>query len=220
MDDEPGIVLSSGSKRRREIVRAIDAAVEVIPSYVEERPPLPDEDAEEYVAQMAADKARRAAANARAGSLVIGADTAVVLGKRILGKPADESDAKAMLTALRGHSHRVVTGVMVVRGDMEAWSVTSSEVVMRTYSDAEIERYAESGEPLDKAGGYAIQDPGFAPASGLGGCYLNVVGLPLCEVVRLSSAVGVDMRLKPGGRTPERCPADCPLRVTAEVVVT
>ena len=124
-----------------------------------------------------------------------------------------------MLTALRGRSHRVVTGVTVSRDGASASSVTSSDVEMRHYSDAEIETYIESAEPFDKAGGYAIQDTEFAPVSALTGCYLNVVGLPLCETIPLMSEVGVDVRLKQDWRAPERCPSHCPVRVVSEVVV-
>ena len=115
---------------------------------------------------IAADKAGAVSSNGHSDALVIGADTSVVLEGRILGKPVDEAEAREMLTALRGRSHRVVTGVTVARYGMTASSVTSSDVEMREYSDAEMEAYIESGEPFDKAGGYAIQDGRFAPVSG------------------------------------------------------
>ena len=217
---EPNIVLASGSQRRREIIEALDATVEIVPSGIDERPASPDERAEEYVASVAASKAAAVMANARAGALVIGADTSVVLNGGVLGKPDNEAEALEMLTALRGRLHRVVTAVTVARDGMATSSVTSSEVAMREYSDAEMEAYIESGEPFDKAGGYAIQDGGFAPVSALNGCYLNVVGFPLCEVMRLMSKVGADLRLKQGWRAPERCPNDCPVRVGSEVTVT
>lgn len=220
MDSEPDIVLASESQRRREIIRALDAAVEIVPSGVDEPPPGDDESAEEYVASIASIKARAVAASGRSEALVIGADTSVVLEGKILGKPVDEADARAMLTALRGRSHRVVTGVTVSRDGALASSVTSSEVTMREYSDTEMEAYIESGEPFDKAGGYAIQDREFAPVSGLNGCYLNVVGFPLCEVMRLMSEIGVDVRLKQDWRAPERCPSVCPVRVVSEVAVS
>ena len=220
MDSEPNIVLASESQRRREIIGALDAAVEIVPSGVDEPPPGRDQSAEEYVANTASFKARAVAFNGHSEALVIGADTSVVLEGKILGKPVDEAEAREMLTALRGRSHRVVTGVTVARNGAAASSVTSSEVTMREYADAEMEAYIESGEPFDKAGGYAIQDREFAPVSALNGCYLNVVGFPLCEVVRLMSNVGVDVRLKQDWRAPERCPSDCPVRVVSEVVVT
>ena len=219
MDSEPNIVLASESQRRREIIRALDAAVEIVPSGIDERPAIPGEQAEDYVGSIAADKAGAVSANGHSEALVIGADTSVVLEGKILGKPVDEAEARSMLTALRGRSHRVVTGVAVSRDGTTASSVTSSDVMMREYSDDEMEAYIESAEPFDKAGGYAIQDGEFTPVSALAGCYLNVVGFPLCEVMRLMSEVGVDVRLKQDWRAPERCPSDCPVRVVSEVAV-
>ena len=160
---EPNIVLASGSQRRREIIGALDATVEIVPSGIDERPANPQERAEEYVARIASDKARAVTANGRAGALVIGADTSVVLNGGVLGKPENEAEARTMLSALWGRSHRVVTGVTVRRDGIKASSVTSSEVAMREYSDDEMQAFIESGEPFDKAGGYAIQDGGFAP---------------------------------------------------------
>ena len=220
MASEPNIVLASESQRRREIIGALDAAVEIVPSGIDEPPPGQDESAEEYVANTASVKARAVSSNGHSEALVIGADTSVVVDGKILGKPIDGAEARAMLTALRGRSHRVVTGVTVLRDGAVASSVTSSDVAMRGYADAEMEAYIESGEPFDKAGGYAIQDRLFAPVSALSGCYLNVVGFPLCEVMRLMSEVGVDVRLKPEWRAPERCPSDCPVRVVSEVAVS
>ncbi len=220
MDTEPYIVLASESQRRREIIQALDTAVEIVPSGVDERPAIPGEQAEDYVGSIASDKAGAVSANGHSEALVIGADTSVVLEGKILGKPVDEVEARVMLTALRGRSHRVVTGVTVSRDGAVATSVTSSDVEMRHYSDAEMEAYIASGEPFDKAGGYAIQDREFAPVSRLSGCYLNVVGFPLCEVVRLMSEVGVDVRLNQDWRAPERCPTDCPVSVVREVAVT
>ncbi|MCY4530338.1 MAG: Maf family protein [Chloroflexi bacterium] len=216
MGSEPIIVLASGSQRRRDIIGALDVSVEIVPSGIEERSPGLTERPEEYVASIAADKADAVSANGHSGTLVIGADTSVVLDERIFGKPENDIEARVMLTALRGRSHRVVTGVTAMHNDTSASSVTSSEVTVREYSDGEMEAYIESGEPFDKAGGYAIQDEWFAPVSAISGCYLNVVGFPLCEVIRLLSDVGVDVRLKPQWRPPERCPTDCPVRVVSE----
>lgn len=220
MDSEPDIVLASESQRRREIIGALDSAVEFVSPGIYERPPYPGEDAEEYVRDLSEAKALAVESKVPSETLVIGADTSVVLGEEILGKPADEADARDMLMALRGRSHRVVTGVTVVRKSFLASMVASSDVAMRAYTDAEIEAYIESGEPFDKAGGYAIQDDRFAPVSALNGCYLNVVGFPLCEVMRMISKVGVGVRLKEDWRAPERCPSDCPVRVVSEVVAT
>ena len=220
MADEPSIILASGSQRRREIIGALDATVEIVPSGIDERPASPDEQAEDYVASIASDKALAVALNLRSDALVVGADTSVVLDERILGKPEDEAEALEMLTALRGRPHRVVTAVTVARDGMATSSVTSSEVAMREYSDDEMQAFIESGEPFDKAGGYAIQDGGFAPVSALNGCYLNVVGFPLCEVMRLMTEVGANVGLKQEWRAPERCPSECPVRVGGKVAVT
>ncbi len=214
------IILASESQRRHEIIRALDVSVEIIPSGIDERSPGLTERPEAYVASIATDKADAVTANGHSEALVIGADTAVVLDERILGKPEDDIEARAMLTALRGRSHRVVTGVTAMHNDTSVSSVTSSEVTVREFSDGEMEAYIESGEPFDKAGGYAIQDEWFAPVSAVFGCYLNVVGFPLCEVIRLMSDVGVDVRLNPQWRPPQHCPTDCPVRVVSQVAVT
>ena len=220
MDSEPDIVLASESQRRREIIGALDSAVEIVSPGIDERPPYPGEDAEEYVRNLSEEKALAVESKVPSETLVMGADTSVVLDEEILGKPVNEAEARDMLMALRGRSHRVVTGVTVVRKGFLASTVASGDVAMREYTDAEMEEYIESGEPFDKAGGYAIQDERFAPVSAFSGCYLNVVGFPLCEVIRLMSKVGVNAKLKQEWRAPERCPSDCPVRVVSEVAVT
>ena len=117
--------------------------------------------------------------------VVLGADTVVVLDGAILGKPADDAEATAMLAALRGRSHRVLTGVALAVAGEIAWSgVVETTVWMRQYGADEVERYVRSGSPLDKAGAYGIQDTDFRPVERIDGCLTNVVGLPLCEVGR------------------------------------
>jgi len=128
----------------------------------------------------------------------VAADTLVVVDQHeILGKPATPAAARAMLERLRGRDHQVLTGVLLRRGDaepMQTWAgVVSTRVVMRAYTDAEIEAYIERGEPFDKAGGYAVQDQAFRPVERLEGCYLNVVGLPLCAVAAGLRTLGVDV---------------------------
>lgn len=215
-------MLASGSKRRRELIRAFDASIKVIPSAVDEREPRIGEPADVYVLETALSKSRDVARSADSSTVVIGADTAVVLGSRILGKPVDDTGARRMLSALRGRPHRVLTGVTITFTDSsaKASSVTSSDVFMRKYSDSEAETYIASGEPFDKAGGYAIQDPNFAPVERLDGCYLNVVGFPVCDVVRLLDEVGAKVSLREDWRAPERCPSNCPVRRPSEVAIT
>ena len=144
------------------------------------------------VARLALDKARAVAARVREG-IVLGADTVVTIDGAALGKPADADDARAMLRRLRGREHEVVTGVAVVdaaTGRTERTAVTSW-VRMGAYGEPEIEAYVATGEPLDKAGGYAIQGAGGALVAGYEGSYSNVVGLPLVETARLLAAFGV-----------------------------
>jgi len=145
------------------------------------------------------------------GAIVLGADTTVVIDDTVLLKPDGPRDADRMLKRLRGVTHRVMTGLAVLDAKSGRWltSVTSSKVTMRCYSDAEVAAYVGSGEPFDKAGGYAVQDPVFRPAEAVEGCYLNVVGLPLCEVVVLLERLGVTPRLNPDWRIPDEC-VSCP----------
>lgn len=124
---------------------------------------------------------------------MLGADTVVVLDDVILGKPADDADATAMLAALRGRAHRVLTGVaLAVAGEIAWSSVVETTVWMRAYGADEVERYVRSGRPLDKAGAYGIQDTDFRPVERIAGCFANVVGLPLCEVRLALNALDPD----------------------------
>jgi MAF protein len=127
-----------------------------------------------------------AAAHGGAGlrpDVVLAADTVVVLNDQILNKPVDDAEAVAMLNALRGRVHRVLTGMaLAVAGEIRWSDVVETTVWMRTYGDDEIERYVRSGIPLDRAGAYGIQDADFGPVERIEGCLSNVVGLPLCRV--------------------------------------
>ena len=211
------LVLASGSPRRRTLIAAFVPPVEAIAPTVEEGPPRPGEPAEEFVQRLSMAKAEEAATTVRR-AIVLGADTAVVLDDQIIGKPASASEATATLGRLRGRTHRVVTGVTALdtESGRRLTSATSSEVTMRRYSDAEVEAYVRSGEPLDKAGAYAVQDAVFHPAEGVAGCYLNVVGLPLCEVASLLGRLGAAVQTRPGWQPPEQC-VDCSLRDESEV---
>ena len=144
------------------------------------------------VARLALDKARAVAARLCAG-IVLGADTVVAIDGEALGKPAHADEARAMLRRLRGREHEVITGIAVVdagSGRAERTAVTS-RVRMADYDDAEIDAYVAGGEPLDKAGAYAIQGRGAALVAGFEGSFTNVVGLPLAETARLLAAFGV-----------------------------
>jgi MAF protein len=132
--------------------------------------------------------------------VTLAADTLVVSPEgSMLGKPASGAEARGMLQALRGRAHTVITGVVLRAWDGREWAAAvSTRVLMRPYAEREIERYVERGEPYDKAGGYAVQDAEFSPVHRLEGCYLNVVGLPLCAAARGLETLGARVtRLQP-----------------------
>lgn len=180
------LYLASASPRRRELLAqiAVPCVTQIAP--IDEKP-LPDEPAVAYVERLARDKARAGLAALRepGDAVVLGADTAVVLDGRILGKPADFAESHAMLQALSGRSHQVLTAVALAGGGREAARVVSSEVSFRPLGEAEIAAYWASGEPCDKAGSYGIQGLAAVFVSRLEGSYSAVVGLPLCETAEL-----------------------------------
>jgi len=139
-----------------------------------------------YVQRLAEAKARAAVANARAEHIIVAADTAVVDGDAILGKPKDIAAAVEMLQRLRGHTHQVYTGLTILsmKDGRSITEVCVTDVPMRNYSDDEINVYVQTGDPLDKAGAYAIQHPRFQPVENMSGCFASVMGLPLCHLTR------------------------------------
>ena len=188
---EGGLVLASGSPRRRELLGRLGMPVVTVVSGVAEEVEA-GLAAEEVVVRVARQKAEAVAVAVGRG-LVVGADTAVVAAGELVGKPRDDADARRMLRALGGRTHRVVTGLAVVdaaRGRVEA-SAVATAVRMRAYDDEEIAAYVATGEPLDKAGGYGIQGGGGALVAAFEGCFTNVVGLPLCETAALLARFGV-----------------------------
>jgi nucleoside triphosphate pyrophosphatase len=191
-----GLILASASPRRRELLRTLCSDFRVVPSDLEEA--LAAGSLGVAAAGLALDKARAVAARVGEG-VVLGADTIVVIDGQALGKPAGADEARAMLRRLRGREHEVITGVAVVdahTGRSEAMAVVS-RVRMTEYGEAEIEAYVATGEPLDKAGAYAIQGRGAALVAGLEGSFSNVVGLPLEETARMLAAFGVPVSALP-----------------------
>ena len=183
------IILASRSPRRVELLRQIGIAPEVMPADIDETVQA-GESPERYVLRMAREKALAIAA--REEAIVLGADTSVVLGERIFGKPASETEAIGMLRALSGRTHRVLSGVAVaVAGRVES-RLSCSEVTFRKLDDEEIHRYWRSGEPTDKAGGYAVQGLGAVFIESIRGSYSGIMGLPLFETAALLAAVGVE----------------------------
>lgn len=186
------LFLASASPRRRELLAQIAVPCVTQIASIDENP-LPAEPAAAYVERLAREKARAGllALGGRKDAVVLGADTAVVLDGRILGKPVDFAESRAMLQALSGRSHQVMTAVALVGGDREAARVVSTEVSFRPISEAEIEAYWASGEPCDKAGSYGIQGLAAVFVNRLQGSYSAVVGLPLCETAELLGEFGI-----------------------------
>jgi len=186
------LVLASNSPRRKQLIALGGWAFRVEPAQVDENP-LPGEDPLAYVLRLAQSKARAVAERSLAEDVILAADTTVVDGGEILGKPSDRFEAETMLRRLRGRQHQVFTALAVLRLSdtslVTDWCVT--DVPMRAYSDDEMQAYIATGDPLDKAGAYAIQHPDFKPVSELQGCFANVMGLPLCHVVRTLERMGI-----------------------------
>ncbi len=205
------LVLASRSPRRRELLSYLGLEFRVVPPFVEEAA-LPGEGPGQLVERLALSKASDVA-QSLPGGLVLGADSIVVLDGEIMGKPADVADARAMLRRLRGREHMVFSGLAVVDAPSRQAGLGSlvTTVSMRTYSNAELEAYVASGEPMDKAGAYAVQDPIFQPAAHIEGCYPNVMGLPLCLLVDLLTEAGLEFGNKACTRVPEEC-RSCPLK--------
>lgn len=192
------LVLASASPRRRQIIASLGLPVTFCV------PPADEEAAEQRyrgpAEEMAQWLAKHKLASVHtlpeyANCMVISADTTVLLNDTSLGKPRDKAHARELLLTLRGRWHHVVTGIAVsylLNGKRQMRSASCiTPVLMRSYSEAEIAAYIASGDPLDKAGAYGIQHPSFQPTARINGCYLNVVGLPLCVLVDLMSEFNV-----------------------------
>ena len=183
------LILASASPRRRDILDAAKISYTVRPSSADESYDA-DMAAVDVPALLARRKAEAVAREAEADAIVIGADTVVLLDNKLLGKPKDAEEAKAMLRSLSGRIHQVVSGIAVVSGDTCLTDTVITHVEMRTISDAEIEAYVRRDQPLDKAGAYGIQEAAGLFVTGIRGDYYNVVGLPLCRLGELLTAVG------------------------------
>lgn len=185
-------ILASSSPRRRELLTMIGLDFEVIPSHVPEVH-QPGEVPEEYVARLSRDKAN-AIAREHPDRWVIAADTTVFYGEELLEKPVDKADAERMLAIIAGRTHVVYTGVTLVNAsrDWRDTRVTESEVRMLPMSESDIAWYVQTGEPLDKAGAYAVQGVGSMFIESVHGNYTNVVGLPLATLFQMLRKAGVD----------------------------
>ena len=199
MPMNPRLVLASQSPRRRTLLAALGLTFDIDAADVDETP-LPGERPDEMVCRLWRAKAQTVAAR-HPDAIVLAADTVVVLGDRLLGKPADGAEAAVMLRSLRGRPHMVFTAVALARhGNVEA-RLNASQVTMRDYSEAEIADYIASGDPLDKAGAYAIQHLRFSPVAAWAGCYAGIMGLPL----RLTCEMLAEAGLSAPGNAAEVC---------------
>jgi len=196
------MLLASGSPRRRELIALMGLPVEACAVEADESP-RPGENGRDLTRRLARQKAE--AVGQAPGVLVLAADTCVVDGGELLGKPRHAAEARAMLERLRGRQHTVVTSIAVRAPDGRLLVDTcESRVPMRPYSDQAIQSYLDSGSPFDKAGGYGIQD-GFEPVemSAFSDCFANVMGLPLCHATRTLRRLGAE----PASDVPAACAA-------------
>jgi septum formation protein len=184
------LYLASGSPRRRELLTQIGVPFATLSAPIDETA-SPDEAPLAYVERLARGKAAAGLAALAGDAVVLGADTAVVLDGRILGKPRDREDALDMLRALSGREHHVLTAVAVSDRRRCECRVVTSSVRFRTLDDAQLQAYWDTGEPCDKAGGYGIQGLGAVFVERLVGSYSAVVGLPLCETAELLARFGI-----------------------------
>ncbi len=192
------IILASGSPRRQQFLRDLGLTFDILIADIDETP-LPGESPIALVGRLACAKAAATAnrvAN-QGGYIIIAADTIVALGDELLGKPTSAEEATSMLRRLRNRSHQVHSAMSILRtaSDKEEMLqrtiINSTDVIMRDYSDAEIAAYVATGDPLDKAGAYAIQHAGFAPVRAIKGCYSGVMGLSLIDLRNMLAEFGV-----------------------------
>lgn len=198
----PTLILASASPRRRELLALSGWQFKVTSVDLDEQP-MPGEAPDRYVLRLAGDKATAAAETLPSDATILAADTTVADGDTILGKPASAEEAARMLKALRKRTHTVFTALALLAPGIDSplLELCASSVPMRDYSDEEIHDYVNSGDPLDKAGAYAIQHDGFSPVINFMGCYAGVMGLPLCHFARLMRKAGC----LPDAEIPARC---------------
>lgn len=178
------IILASSSPRRRELIAWMNIPFDVTSSDIDESLQK-GEHPIDYVRRLACEKAEAIFNNSHPTSVILAADTIVIKGDHILGKPKDEKQATEMLLDLKGAIHQVVTAICLIQPDgKRIQDLCVSNVRMRNYSDREIQKYVSSGDPMDKAGAYAIQNGSFNPVSEFKGCFASVMGFPFCHIER------------------------------------
>lgn len=189
------IILASNSPRRKELLAGLDVQFEVrIIKGIDESYPatLPTKEIAEYIAQKKAAAYRETMAN---DELVITADTIVVLGDEVLGKPKDAADARRMLHELSGKTHQVITGVVLTTKEQQKHFSVVSNVTFKELADSEIDYYVDTYKPMDKAGAYGIQEwIGYVGVTRLEGSYFNVMGLPVQRIYEAMSSFGIQSK--------------------------
>ena len=205
-------ILASNSPRRKELLGLFGQPINIFPADIDESE-MVGEVPGDYVKRLAHTKAEVIAKRFPAAPLIIAADTTVADQDEILGKPVDERDAQRMLKQLRGRKHQVYTAISLVVPAKNQWveELCLSQVPMRNYQDAEIETYVASGDPLDKAGAYAIQHRGFHPVESFTGCFASVMGLPLCHLARGMTQLGLMPEVKINLACQRYLQYDCPI---------
>jgi MAF protein len=205
------ILLASNSARRRQLIKLTGWDVVYTSADIDETR-RPAESAREYVARLAREKACSVLLHTQA-EWILAADTIVVDQETIYGKPTDAEDARSILWALRGHTHQVMTALTLTNrvNIVSNEDLCESSVPMRCYTEAELAAYIESGDPMDKAGAYAIQNCEFHPSDAFNGCFASVMGMPLCHLERCALKLGLVIKVG----LAERCQATlgyhCPI---------
>ncbi len=184
------LILASASPRRKELLDQINVRYQVYPVDIDETP-LPNEKPLAYVQRLAAEKSAACVAALKTELPVLAADTSVILGDMIMGKPQTQADAVAMLSQLSGKTHQVYSAISL-RGREHSQAVSITEVTFRRLTEREIISYWDTGEPIDKAGSYAIQGIGGIFVESIVGSFSGVVGLPLFETAELLSKQGIE----------------------------
>jgi septum formation protein len=188
------LILASASPRRAELLRNAGISFTVEPAHIPEQP-LPGEPPLQYAQRLARDKARAVYAR-HSDDVVLGADTVVVVDEHLLEKPQDATDAARMLSLLSGRAHQVITGVCLVAKGYEKTEAETTEVRFSVLSESEIANYVQTGEPMDKAGAYAIQGMASRWVERIDGCYFNVVGLPVPSLYRMLRTLEIKIGIR------------------------
>lgn len=208
------LILASSSPRRRQLLGWLEQPFDICVADIDETV-CPGESPDQYTLRLAREKAAAVMARAdwAAGTLILASDTTVAVDGDILGKPRDGAEAESMLRRLRGRSHQVFTALALARPDQPTLTeLCQVDVPMRAYSDSELAAYVASGDPLDKAGAYAIQNSAFHPVETLQGCFAAVMGLPLCHVLRLlRQAAAPQPAIQMAARCRSGLNYDCPV---------